>query len=98
MLDEKLHAILDDVLRRKSRRGRVPPGGEEVLDSLGPVVAKHPEFADQKIIQRICEPSARSSSGSRQDDSGEVHINRGMRVESTVRSGRTRVVSASTRR
>jgi glutamate dehydrogenase (NADP+) len=54
----------------------------EVLDSLGPVIAKHPDFAEQKIIQRICEPE-------RQiifrvpwvADDGEVHINRGMRVE-----------------
>ena len=54
----------------------------EVLDSLGPVVAKHPQYADSAIIRRLCEPE-------RQiifrvpwtDDSGEVQINRGFRVE-----------------
>ena len=53
-----------------------------VLDSLGPVVAKHPQYADSAIIRRLCEPE-------RQiifrvpwtDDSGEVQINRGFRVE-----------------
>ena len=28
----------------------------EVLESLGPVLAKHPEFIERKIIERICEP------------------------------------------
>jgi glutamate dehydrogenase (NADP+) len=54
----------------------------EVLSTLGPVVAKHPEYADAKLLERICEPE-------RQiifrvpwvDDTGEVHINRGFRVE-----------------
>lgn len=54
----------------------------EVLESLAPVVEKHPEYADAKLLERICEPE-------RQiifrvpwvDDSGEVQINRGFRVE-----------------
>jgi glutamate dehydrogenase (NADP+) len=27
-----------------------------VLGSLGPVVAKHPEYVEAKLLQRICEP------------------------------------------
>src|SRR5690606_3946290 len=54
----------------------------EVLQSLGPVVAKHPEYADSAVIRRLCEPE-------RQiifrvpwvDDNGTVQINRGFRVE-----------------
>jgi glutamate dehydrogenase (NADP+) len=54
----------------------------EVLDSLGPVVAKHPEYTDGAVIRRLCEPE-------RQiifrvpwvDDNGNVQINRGFRVE-----------------
>ncbi len=54
----------------------------EVLSSLKPVVAEHPEYTDAKLIERICEPE-------RQlmfrvpwlDDDGEVQINRGFRVE-----------------
>jgi glutamate dehydrogenase (NADP+) len=82
MLDEKLDAILDDVLRRNPGEVEFHQAVREVLDSLGPVVAKHPEFADQKIIQRICEPERQIIFRVPwQDDSGEVHINRGMRVE-----------------
>jgi glutamate dehydrogenase (NADP+) len=28
----------------------------EVLGSLGPVLEKHPEFMEAKIIERLCEP------------------------------------------
>ena len=53
-----------------------------MLECLGPVLARHPEFGQNKIIRRICEPE-------RQiifrvpwiDDNNEVHINRGFRVE-----------------
>ncbi len=82
MTDEKLQAIFDEVVRRNAGEVEFHQAVREVLDSLGPVIAKHPDFADQKIIQRICEPE-------RQiifrvpwiDDQGEVQINRGMRVE-----------------
>ena len=53
-----------------------------MLECLGPVVAKHPEFADHKIIQRICEPERQIIFRVPwQDDHGEVQINRGIRVE-----------------
>ena len=55
---------------------------DEVLASLGPLVAKHPEYLEDKLIDRICEPE-------RQiifrvpwiDDEGNVQINRGFRVQ-----------------
>jgi glutamate dehydrogenase (NADP+) len=82
MLDEKLETVYDDVIRRNPAEPEFHQAVKEVLDSLGPVIAKHPEFARSKIIQRICEPE-------RQvifrvpwtDDRGEVQINRGFRVE-----------------
>ncbi|WP_435791146.1 NADP-specific glutamate dehydrogenase [Elongatibacter sediminis] len=82
MIDEKLEPIYDEVLKRNPGEVEFHQAVREVLDSLGPVIAKHPEFAERKIIQRICEPE-------RQiifrvpwtDDAGQVHINRGMRVE-----------------
>lgn len=82
MIDEKLEPIYNDVLRRNPGEQEFHQAVREVLDSLGPVIAKHPRFLEHKIIQRICEPE-------RQiifrvpwmDDQGSVHINRGMRVE-----------------
>ena len=82
MLDEKLEAIFADVLRRNPGEVEFHQAVREVLDSLGPVIAKHPEFAEHKIIQRICEPERQIIFRVPwQDDSGEVQINRGIRVE-----------------
>ncbi|MDF9715676.1 NADP-specific glutamate dehydrogenase [Nocardioides sp. ChNu-153] len=82
MLDEKLQPMFEEVLRRNPGEDEFHQAVHEVLDSLGPVVAKHPEYADAAIIPRLCEPE-------RQiifrvpwvDDSGQVQINRGFRVE-----------------
>jgi glutamate dehydrogenase (NADP+) len=52
-----------------------------VAESLGPVLRKHPQYADQKIIERICEPERQLIFRVPwQDDRGEVQINRGFRV------------------
>jgi glutamate dehydrogenase (NADP+) len=81
-IDEKLQPIVDDVLRRNAGESEFLQAVQEVLESLGRVVAKHPEYADKALIERICEPE-------RQiifrvpwvDDSGRVRINRGFRVQ-----------------
>lgn len=82
LLDEKLHTIYEEVLRRNAGETEFHQAVHEVLDSLGPVIAKHPQYAEAAIIQRLCEPE-------RQiifrvpwvDDAGAVQINRGFRVE-----------------
>ena len=81
-LDEKLEPIFAEVLRRNAGEEEFHQAVREVLDSLGAVVAKHPDYAEGALIERICEPE-------RQiifrvpwiDDAGEVQINRGFRVE-----------------
>lgn len=82
MIDEKLQPIFDEVLRRNRGESEFLQAVQEVLESLGAVVAKHPEYADNALIERICEPE-------RQiifrvpwvDDAGDVQINRGFRVQ-----------------
>jgi glutamate dehydrogenase (NADP+) len=82
MIDQKLEAILDEVLRRNPGEVEFHQSVREVLECLGPVIAKHPEFSERKIVQRICEPERQIIFRVPwQDDGGEVHINRGMRVE-----------------
>jgi glutamate dehydrogenase (NADP+) len=81
-VDEKLIAVRDAVLRRNPAEPEFQQAVQEVLLSLGPVVAKHPEFVRGKLMERIAEPE-------RQiifrvpwaDDRGEVHVDRGFRVE-----------------
>ena len=82
MIDERLQAIYDEIIARNPAEPEFHQAVREVIESLSPVVAKHPEYLQSKIIQRIAEPE-------RQiifrvpwtDDKGEVHINRGFRVE-----------------
>jgi glutamate dehydrogenase (NADP+) len=82
MLDEKLEPIFAEVLRRNPGEEEFHQAVKEVLGSLGPVMAKHPIYAQDALIERICEPE-------RQiifrvpwvDDKGRVQINRGFRVQ-----------------
>ncbi|MGE0630419.1 MAG: NADP-specific glutamate dehydrogenase [Hyphomicrobiaceae bacterium] len=81
-VDEKLSPILAEVLRRNAGEEEFHQAVEEVLSSLGRVVAKHPHYANHGLIERLCEPE-------RQiifrvpwvDDTGQVRINRGFRVQ-----------------
>jgi glutamate dehydrogenase (NADP+) len=80
--DPRLDEIYSEVLRRNPGEAEFHQAAQEVLESLGPVLAKYPEFAHQKIIARICEPERQIIFRvAWQDDRGEVQINRGFRVE-----------------
>jgi glutamate dehydrogenase (NADP+) len=81
-VNQNLRIIYDEVVARNPGEVEFHQAVLEVLECLGPVLARHPEFGQNRIIRRICEPE-------RQiifrvpwvDDNGEVHINRGFRVE-----------------
>src|SRR5271154_3389808 len=54
----------------------------EVFDSLKPVLERHPEYHEAKILERITEPErVLMFRVPWQDDRGEVQINRGYRVQ-----------------
>ncbi|WP_051723462.1 NADP-specific glutamate dehydrogenase [Streptomyces albus] len=80
--DRVIEPLYAEILRRNPGEAEFHQAVREVLETLGPVLARRPEFAEAKIIERISEPE-------RQlifrvpwsDDSGEVHVNRGFRVE-----------------
>src|SRR5690554_1980141 len=81
-LDEKLEPIYQDVLHRNPGESEFHQAVHEVLETLGPVLVKYPEFAEKKVIQRICEPERQIIFRVPwQDDKGEIHINRAFRVE-----------------
>ncbi len=81
-MDEKVEGIFSDVLARNPGETEFHQAVREVLESLGPVLVKHPEFAHHKIIERICEPERQIIFRVPwQDDKGVVQINRGFRVE-----------------
>lgn len=78
----QVERIYDDVLRRNPAEREFHQAVREVLNSLGPVLARHPEYLDLKTLERICEPERQIIFRVPwQDDAGEVQINRAMRVE-----------------
>ncbi len=55
---------------------------EEVLESLAIVLDKHPEYRSAKILERIVEPERVIMFRVPWfDDQGEIHVNRGFRIE-----------------
>ncbi|EFQ83484.1 Glu/Leu/Phe/Val dehydrogenase, dimerization domain protein [Aeromicrobium marinum DSM 15272] len=81
-LDPHLQDVYDRVLARNPGEDEFHQAVMEVLESLGPVLDQHPEYADGAVLERLCEPE-------RQimfrvpwtDDEGRVQVNRGYRVE-----------------
>ncbi len=74
--------IMEIVLQRNPGEKEFHQAAREVLESLEPVVKKHPEYAKAKILERIVEPDRQIMFRVPwMDDSGEVHVNRGFRVE-----------------
>ncbi|MCB0998585.1 MAG: glutamate dehydrogenase, partial [Acidimicrobiales bacterium] len=82
VIDDRLASVFDDVVRRNPSEVEFHQAVREVLETLGPVIDRHPEFAEHEIIQRLCEPERQIMFRVPwQDDAGDVHINRGMRVQ-----------------
>ena len=77
----RIEQIIDDVIRRNRGETEFHQAVREVVESLEPVLRKHPQYADQKIIERICEPERQIIFRVPwQDVRGVVQINRGFRV------------------
>ena len=54
---------------------------EEVLESLEPIVEKHPEYEENAVIERLVEPErVIMFRVPWVDDNGKVQVNRGYRV------------------
>jgi glutamate dehydrogenase (NADP+) len=74
--------IFEQVQKRNAGESEFLQAVKEVLDSLGPVLEKHPEYVDAKIVERIVEPERQIMFRVPwQDDKGNVQVNRGFRFE-----------------
>jgi len=81
-MKEYVDKVYSDVVKKNPGETEFHQAVKEVLQSLEPVLSKHPEFVDEKIAERLVEPE-------RQimfrvpwtDDKGNLHINRGFRVQ-----------------
>ncbi len=74
--------VLDTLEKRDPNQPEFHQAVGEVLDSLGPVLDRHPEYPAANIVKRILEPErALQFRVPWQDDAGAVHVSRGFRIE-----------------
>jgi glutamate dehydrogenase (NADP+) len=74
--------IIEEVKKRNPGEVEFHQAVEEVLESIAPVLEKHPEYRTARIAERVCEPERQLMFRVPwQDDKGQVQINRGFRIE-----------------
>uniref|UniRef100_UPI0034DF7BFE Glu/Leu/Phe/Val dehydrogenase dimerization domain-containing protein n=1 Tax=Streptomyces flavofungini TaxID=68200 RepID=UPI0034DF7BFE len=77
-----LAQLLTEIEHRNPAQPEFLQAAHEVLETLEPVVAARPEYAEPGLIERLCEPERQVVFRVPwQDDRGRVHVNRGFRVE-----------------
>ena len=77
-----LAEVMEQVIARNPSEPEFHQAVEEVLESLEPVIEKHPEYEKSGLIERIVEPERMISFRvSWVDDNGKVQVNRGFRVQ-----------------
>ncbi|MBT2582247.1 NADP-specific glutamate dehydrogenase [Planococcus sp. ISL-109] len=79
---EYIKAVHKEVEDRNSGEAEFLQATWEVFDSLQPVFEQHPEYVEQGILERISEPERFIAFRvTWEDDAGNVHVNRGYRVQ-----------------
>ena len=81
-MEANLTKVFDQIIARNPGEAEFHQAVREVFDTLGPVMARNPQYTEAAVLERLCEPE-------RQiifrvpwtDDAGKVQINRGFRVE-----------------
>ncbi len=77
-----VRSAYEHVVRRNPDEPEFQQAVLEVLDDLSPALTRHPEYAEQRILERLCEPERQVIFRVPwRDDQGRVHVNRGFRVE-----------------
>jgi glutamate dehydrogenase (NADP+) len=81
-VEDQIEELYQQILRRNAGEPEFHQAVREVLESLTLVLERNPRYAEQALIQRLCEPE-------RQiifrvpwtDDAGHARVNRGFRVQ-----------------
>jgi len=79
---ERVEQVYQQVIRKNPAEAEFHQAVHEVLYSIVPLLERYPIYVEAKILERIVEPE-------RQimfrvpwiDDKGEIHVNRGFRIE-----------------
>ena len=77
-----LNSVLATVKAKNRGEVEFHQAVEEVLETLGPALDKHPEYIEAKVVERLVEPERMIVFRVPWlDDAGNVQVNRGFRVE-----------------
>ena len=82
MKNQYLKDLLERVIERNAGEPEFHQAVKEVLESLEPVVEKHPEYVTSGVIEMLVEPERIIKFRVPWvDDSGKVQVNRGFRIQ-----------------
>src|SRR3977135_2717257 len=81
-MNDQVAALMSDVKAKNPSEPEFHQAVQEVVESLALVLDQHPEYRKAKIIERIIEPErVIMFRVPWQDDQGELHVNRGFRIQ-----------------
>lgn len=79
---EYVQSVFEKVIARNPHENEFHQAVKEILDSLIPVLAKHPKYMQQGLLERLVEPErVITFRVPWVDDAGVVQVNRGFRVQ-----------------
>ena len=82
LTNEYLKRVYEDLEKRNANEPEFLQAVREVLESIQPVVEKHPEYEKAALIERLVEPERIITFRVPWvDDQGKVQVNRGYRVQ-----------------
>lgn len=82
VVKEYVTGIMASVQAKNPNEPEFHQAVQEVLESITLVLERHPEFRSHKIVERIVEPErVLMFRVPWTDDRGEIHVNRGFRIE-----------------
>ncbi len=78
----QLDTFLNSVRQRNPHEPEFLQAVEEVAESLIPFINQHPKYLEYRVLERMCEPDrSLSFRVAWEDDHGDIHVNRGYRVQ-----------------
>jgi glutamate dehydrogenase (NADP+) len=81
-MDAKIKAFMDEVIQRNGHEPEFIQAVQEVAETVIPYIAQHEIYSGKNILLRMVEPERLISFRvAWVDDDGEIHVNRGYRIQ-----------------
>ena len=81
-MSQSLHQFIDVIAKKNPGQPEFLQAVTEVIESLWPFIEKNPRYAQQSLLERLCEPErVIMFRVSWVDDKGQVQVNRGYRIQ-----------------